>query len=90
MTIPQDSRCQTDPRRELVDKLRQLLPTSAVEELIRDFEHAVTERQRQWLLNDGYGPDDCVCESCSWCLATEYINHADPRHEEYQPWKPTT
>lgn len=75
-------------RHDLIDSLRQLMPRSAAEELVRGFEHAQAERQRQWLLDDGYLPD-CVCGGCGYCIATEFINRIDPDNEEYRRWDRT-
>ncbi|MFG3509669.1 hypothetical protein ACGF5F_29675 [Streptomyces sp. NPDC047821] len=44
---------------------------------VRRAAHELAEKQRQHLRDDGYEPD-CICEECSACLASEYINLIDP------------
>jgi hypothetical protein len=40
--------------------------------------HELAEQQRAWLRFQGYDTD-CVCESCSACLARDFINLIDPK-----------
>lgn len=44
---------------------------------LRDHAHQLAEKQRAHLRHQGYDTS-CVCESCSACLATEYIDLIDP------------
>lgn len=53
-----------------------------VRKALDEHAHELANRQRQKLLDDGYGPDECVCGGCSWCLAQDYIGIIDPRREE--------
>ena len=39
--------------------------------------HQLAEQQRGWLRSQGYDTS-CICESCSACLAREYIDLIDP------------
>ncbi|TXS35081.1 hypothetical protein [Streptomyces sp. t39] len=39
--------------------------------------HELAEKQREHLRRQGYELD-CICDGCSACLATEYIDLIDP------------
>jgi hypothetical protein len=48
-----------------------------VRKLLNDHAHRLAEKQREWLVFQGY-KGNCPCDSCSACLARDYINLTDP------------
>lgn len=57
---------------------------AAVQSVLDVHAHELAEKQRAWLIREGYGPSeetgdgDCPCGGCSWCLAQDFI---DPKTE---------
>lgn len=76
-----------DARLELFNELRQWMHSHTANELIDNFAHALAQKQRAWLIREGYGPSeetgdgDCPCGGCSWCLAQDFIDLIDPKTE---------